>query len=299
MSLPRFYIEPQRWQPDEPVLTGSEAHHARDVLRLKAGDEAILFNGVGQALRGEVVDARRGEVRFRPIEGFESEPRSCHITLAQCIPKGKNMDLIVQKAVELGAAEIVPLISERTVVSLDGGKDASKKLAKWQQIAIEAAKQCGQSWVPEIHQPSRLDEFLGGRRSEDGGRKGKDWAKSGAPSSAREGDSHSSPIRRSLALPGTDCRLPTADLRLIASLQPDALHLKEVLREYEAKHEARPVRVTMLIGPEGDLMEAEYAAARAAGFQPITLGSIILRVETAAIYCLSVLSYELLSRGKR
>ena len=86
---------------------------------------------------------------------------------------------------------------------------------------------------------------------------------------------------------------------MVASLQLDALHLKEILRNYEAKHEARPNRVTVLIGPEGDFTPAEYAEASEAGFQPITLGAIILRVETAAIYCLSVLSYELLGEENR
>ena len=85
------------------------------------------------------------------------------------------------------------------------------------------------------------------------------------------------------------------DLRLIGSLQPDAQHLKKILANYSSEHQHRPQSVLMLIGPEGDFTPAELALARRHGCQPITLGPIILRVETAAIYCLSVLSYELLA----
>src|SRR5205085_1040751 len=87
-------------------------------------------------------------------------------------------------------------------------------------------------------------------------------------------------------------------LRLIGSLQSDALHLKRVLAEYESEHEFRPTSVLMCIGPEGDFTPAELNLARSHGCRPITLGPIILRVETAAIYCLSVLSYELLAERR-
>src|ERR1700720_1201475 len=79
--------------------------------------------------------------------------------VGQRIPKGKNMDLIIQKAVEIGAAEIAPLISERTIVDLDK-KEAEQKQAKWQQIAIEAAKQCGQNWLPQVNAARKLKDFF-------------------------------------------------------------------------------------------------------------------------------------------
>src|SRR6202008_4080762 len=80
-------------------------------------------------------------------------------TLGQAIPKGKNMDLIVQKAVEIGAAEIAPIISDRTVVRLDE-ENAAAKQSKWQTIAIEAAKQCGQNWLPQVHVPQTMSQFF-------------------------------------------------------------------------------------------------------------------------------------------
>ena len=84
------------------------------------------------------------------------------------------------------------------------------------------------------------------------------------------------------------------DLRLIGSLQPDAIHLRKILNEYADQHLDRPKNVLMMVGPEGDFTPAELALAKSHGCNPITLGPIILRVETAAIYCLSVLSYELM-----
>jgi len=245
----RFYLSPEHWDPSALTLRGTEAHHARDVLRMKRGERAVLFNGRGREITAEIVDLARDEVRLRKLQENETPPLRCRITLAQAIPKGKNMDLIVQKAVEIGAAEIVSLISERTIVDLDA-KEAEQKKAKWQQVAIEAAKQCGQNWLPTVHAPRKLKDFFS--------------------------------------------QAGSFDLPLIGSLQPDAIHLKKILSDYIDQHRDRPTNVLMLVGPEGDFTPAELALAKTHGCLPITLGPIILRVETAAIYCLSVLSYELM-----
>jgi 16S rRNA (uracil1498-N3)-methyltransferase len=259
----RFYVAPEDWNPDALILRGGEAHHARDVLRIKRGDRVVIFNGLGREITGEIVDFPQSEVRLRKLVETATPALRCRITLAQAIPKGKNMDLIVQKAVEIGAAEIIPLISERTVVEL-GSTKAKKKQDKWQQLAVEAAKQCGQNWLPEVHLPRSLKDFF--------------YVATGP---------------RPLQTSHSD--VATAhDLRLIGSLQPDALHLKKVLADYTRRHGDRPARVLMLVGPEGDFTPAELALAKTHGCLPITLGPIILRVETAAIYCLSVLSYELM-----
>ena len=263
MSVHRFYLSPENFNSDALILSGPEAHHARDVLRMKQGDRAVLFNGRGGEITAEIRTIDSVQITLGKLHESETPPLKCQITLGQAIPKGKNMDLVVQKAVEIGATEIAPLISDRTVVRL--GRDESKqKQAKWQQVAIEAAKQCGQNWLPHVHPPRKIPEFF---------------------SSVDAGD------RRSLD--GSDARRP--QLRLIGSLQSDAQHLKKILAEYADVHGAPPVNVLMLIGPEGDFTPAEISLARSHGCRPITLGPIILRVETAAIYCLSVLSYELLN----
>jgi 16S rRNA (uracil1498-N3)-methyltransferase len=247
----RFYVSPENWNPGALALSGSDAHHARDVLRLRVGEKLVLFNGQGHEITAEIADFSAEEISLRRLHEAETPPLRCRIVLGQAIPKGKNMELIVQKAVEIGAAEIVPIISDRTIVQVDS-ESAAQKQSKWQQIAIEAAKQCGQNWLPRVHMPKKLTELFSAAAVE------------------------------------------SFDLRLIGSLQPDAQHLRKILADYSTEHQHRPGSVLMLVGPEGDFTPAELALARRHGCRPITLGPIILRVETAAIYCLSVLSYELL-----
>ncbi|MGC3990013.1 MAG: 16S rRNA (uracil(1498)-N(3))-methyltransferase [Chthoniobacteraceae bacterium] len=246
----RFYIPPASWKTEPLQLDAAEAHHALDVLRFKIGDRVAIFNGEGTEATVEIYAIGRNSVDVRILQQSKSHPLACRITLAQAIPKGKNMDLIVQKATELGAAEIVPLLSERTVVQVDGG-DSAKKQQKWQAVAIEAAKQCGQNWLPSVTKPQTPKEFF-----------------------------HAN---------------PRYDLLLIASLQPDARHLKQLLKETREVTGKSVESVLVLIGPEGDFTPAEISLAKGYGCQPITLGPIVLRTETAAIYSLSVLGYELLS----
>jgi 16S rRNA (uracil1498-N3)-methyltransferase len=247
----RFYISPEDWNPGALGLAGAEAHHARDVLRMRVGEKLVIFNGRGREITAEIVDVGSDQIGLRKLHEAETPPLQCRIVLGQAIPKGKNMDLIVQKAVEIGATEIAPIISDRTIVQVDS-ESAAQKQWKWQQIAVEAAKQCGQNWLPHVHAPRKLSEFFSAAAAE------------------------------------------SFDLQLIGSLQPGARHLKQVLAEYSNEHQRPPRSVLMLVGPEGDFTPAELALARRHGCQPITLGPIILRVETAAIYCLSILSYELL-----
>src|SRR6186997_191949 len=157
----RFYVSPENWDPRGLALRGSEAHHARNVLRMQAGDKLVLFNGEGRELTAEITNVADHEIRLRKLHESEMAPLRCRIVLGQAIPKGKNMDLIVQKAVEIGAAEIAPVISDRTIVRLDED-DAAQKQTKWQTIAIEAAKQCGQNWLPDVQTPRRLAQFFAG-----------------------------------------------------------------------------------------------------------------------------------------
>jgi 16S rRNA (uracil1498-N3)-methyltransferase len=264
----RFYISPENWNPDAFALTNAEAHHARDVLRLKSGDKLVVFNGRGREITAEIVDLAKDEIRLRKLHEAETPSLRCRITLGQAIPKGKNMDLIVQKAVEIGAAEIAPILSDRTVVHVDL-ESAAQKQAKWQQVAIEAAKQCGQNWLPQVRAARKLKDFFS------------DVDSVAAVSDRRVNSADAQ-------------RGPLQELRLIGSLQSDARHLKKILADYSSEHGRLPASVLMLVGPEGDFTPAELALARSHGCQPITLGPVVLRVETAAIYCLSILSYELL-----
>jgi 16S rRNA (uracil1498-N3)-methyltransferase len=244
--MARFYIAPAAWNVDRLTLDPSESHHCLDVLRMKPGDRATVFDGRGHEATVEIASTAKGRVNLKVLHHSKSPELACEIILGQAVPKGKNMDLIIEKATELGAAAIIPLMSERTVVRLDPDEALDKK-NKWQRVAIEAAKQCGRNWLPEVRKPISPKTFF------DGGEK--------------------------------------FDLMLIGSLQPGAQHIKTVLSEHSGAN--APRRVLVLVGPEGDFTPAEISLAKGAGCLPITLGPIILRTETAAMYCLSVLSHEL------
>jgi 16S rRNA (uracil1498-N3)-methyltransferase len=210
----------------------------------------VLFDGRGNEATAQIVSADKRQATLSILHRGKSAAVGCRLTLAQAVPKGKNMDLIIEKAVELGAAEIAPLLSERTVVQLDVDEAASKR-EKWQTVAREACKQCGQNWLPEVAAPVTPKTFFEQRRPK--------------------------------------------GLLLIASLQADARPIKEVLANYAEQQGRQPAEVTILVGPEGDFTPAEIGLAKSHGCQPVTLGPIILRTETAAIYCLSVLGHELFS----
>jgi 16S rRNA (uracil1498-N3)-methyltransferase len=244
----RFYISPEQWSLKPLALDESEAHHCIDVLRLGVRARVVVFDGRGSEITAEITAIEKGAVHLKELIAAKSEPLRCAITLAQAIPKGKNMDLIIQKATELGVTRIVPLVSDRTVVQLEEG-ELAKKRGKWKQVAIEAAKQSGQDWLPEILEPITPKQFFS------------------------EFDRY--------------------ELPLVASLQNDARSFKKVLANFREQHGRRPTSALILIGPEGDFTPAETSRAISAGCIPVSLGPTVLRTETAAIYSLSVLAYEL------
>jgi 16S rRNA (uracil1498-N3)-methyltransferase len=229
----------------QPTLGAAEAHHVLHVLRLKVGDTLNVFDGRGHEAQCAIAEISKDTVRLNVLTQSTTPALPCRITLAQAIPK-KSMDLIVQKATELGVATIAPLVSDRTLVKLD---DDSRKMGRWREIALESCKQCGNNWLPEIQPPQKACDFLGA--------------------------------------------LPNAELKLIASLQPDAKPLKTILSVASAPGHSSTSSVLILIGPEGDFTPAELNLAKSAGCLPLTLGPLVLRAETAAIYALSILNHEL------
>ena len=230
------------------MLDESEAHHCIDVLRLGVGSRVVVFNGRGSEITAEILALEKGRVHLKELISARAEPLRCAVTLAQAIPKGKSMDLIIQKATELGVAKIVPLLSDRTVVQLQED-ELNKKREKWEQVVIEAAKQSGQDWLPEIAGPITPKQFF--------------------------------------------AEFDRYELPLVASLQNDARSFKKVLAHFREQHGRRPRSALILVGPEGDFTPAETSWAKSAGSIPVSLGPIVLRTETAAIYSLSVLAYEL------
>jgi 16S rRNA (uracil1498-N3)-methyltransferase len=244
----RVHCLPPVADPAEITLSADESHHLVAVNRAAKGATVVAFDGKGSEWICELADADKRAARLKVRFAQKAKPLPWRITLGQALPLGAAMDSIVRKATEIGVSLIVPLESERTQVHLDGDR-SEKKIEKWQTAALEAAKQCGNPWLPEIGPVTPASAFMASAKG--------------------------------------------YDLKLIASLQPGAKPLKSVLEQFRAAQNRAPRNVLWLIGPEGDFTQAEMGVSRGSGFEPITLGPLVLRCETAAVYALSVLSYEL------
>ncbi len=247
-AVHRFYLPPELCRADAFSLSESDAHHAVKVLRLREGDEVTVLDGVGGVMECTIRTAGKRDVVVAVKHRIQTPALACRIHLIQAIPKAKLMESIIQKSTELGVARIMPLLAERVVTHLDG-EGAEAKAAKWQQVAIEAIKQCGQPWLPKVEPPQSPAEWL------------------------KRGDS--------------------AELALVGALRPGSRHPRAFFESFIHEHGRKPQDVAIWIGPEGDFTPAELDAAEAAGAKPITLGPLVLRVETASIYCLSVVNYEM------
>ena len=244
----RAYCQPNEPAPAEIRLSPEESHHLVTVNRCSRGDPVVAFDGHGREWVTECVDASKSATVLRVKEARPAASREFSITLAQALPKGATMDAIVRQATEVGAARIIPLISERTQVHLDGDR-AEKKVEKWRTTAVEAAKQCGNPWLPEIAPIQNFAIFISGAKE--------------------------------------------YDLKLVASLHAGPTTLKKALATFSHKHGHAPRSALWLVGPEGDFSSAEMTAAISAGFVPVTLGPLVLRSDTAAIFALSTLCHEL------
>lgn len=145
---------------DKMVVAGGEAHHMLRVLRLAAGDQVVVVDPVGQAAVARITQASDTEV-FLSMETMLEEEREAPITirLAQGLPKSDKMDFIVQKAVELGISEIIPMEADTSVVRYDAAKQQNRR-ERWQKIAAEAAKQCQRTIVPNVAAVQELAKLL-------------------------------------------------------------------------------------------------------------------------------------------
>ncbi len=246
----RFYLPPHECHTDFLTLTGGEARHAAEVLRIRPGKDAAILDGEGREFLCRVEAVERKKIQLKILQTSVSPAPDCLITLVQAIPKGKIMDSIIQKATELGVWRIIPLLSERVTTHLEG-ESVERKAEKWRQTAVEAIKQCGQRWLPIVEPPIPLPALLG--------------------------------------------RAEKYELALVGSLQGGARHPREYFLAYEREHRRRPASVVAWIGPEGDFSPGEVESIEKSGARPMTLGPLILRSETAALYTLSIINYELSS----
>lgn len=145
---------------DTVTITGDDARHLMYAMRAKAGDEVILVDDTGAVGRMELMGFTADSVTMRLVERLEADTEPpIDLVLAQCLPKGDKLELVIQKAVELGAVAVQPLASRNCVVRYDAKKVAAKQ-KRWQKIAEEAAKQCGRTRVPEVLPVQPLADWL-------------------------------------------------------------------------------------------------------------------------------------------
>jgi 16S rRNA (uracil1498-N3)-methyltransferase len=160
MRIPRIFTDLTLSCDSSVVLDGSAARHLSSALRMKVGQEITLFNGQGGEYAGELTEVGKNKVSAKVVEYRDIDRESglkLHLVIG--VSRGERMDLIVQKATELGVAEITPLFTERTEVKLSGER-LEKKIRHWQQVAISACEQCQRNLVPRINSPSTLDQWL-------------------------------------------------------------------------------------------------------------------------------------------
>ena len=251
----RFYAPPDAFAPDGAtvVLAREETLHLLNVLRLKAGDEAFVFDGAGREYACIVAGGggRRAQTLTLEVRG-EVEPQRpespLDLTLAVALLKGEKFDLVVQKATELGVRRIVPVATKRADVRLRGeGRDApSDRVARWRRLALEAAKQSGRARLPEVCAPVEFASLLA--------------AEAGAAGVNEE--------------------------RRLFFTERGGRGLSETVQEWQ-----RPAKLSALVGAEGGWDDEEIERASDAGWLAVTFGGRVLRAETAAIVVTGLLQH--------
>ena len=249
-KLPRFYCPSALNTGEDLSLPAGTARHVQ-VLRLQPDHEITLFNGQGGEFKAVVTHMGRSEVSVRVGEHHPVERElNIQVHLWSSITANERMDWLLEKATELGAATLLPITAERSVLKLKGER-ADKKLAHWQAIAVASSEQCGRNRVLQVGTPVNLFQAIA--------------QLSFAPSQA---------ARWVLSLaPGT------------RSLQ-EMMQTLKTSKDGEAKRG----EIILLSGPEGGLSPSEEAQAIAAGFVPVSLSHRVLRAETAPVAVLSALS---------
>lgn len=249
-----FFVEPYQIHREEIEIVGSDVNHIRQVLRMHEKEQIMVRDGYGHTYLCEITALLEDRILAKIVEAKEvlSELPS-PVWLFQCLPKGDKMELIIQKAVELGAVKIVPVASARCVVKLDAKRENNKR-KRWNLIAESAAKQSGRGMIPEVLPVQGLAEAL------------------------------------SMAKKLDVCLIPyeCAEELLTEAHKTPMQQTKEVIGQIQ-----RGQSVGVFIGPEGGLEKAEVEKAIETGAKPITLGKRILRTETAGLSILSVLMFHL------
>lgn len=267
IHLPALADQPSPPVPSDPLpLDEPAAHHLLRVLRRGIGDEIEVFDGQGRCWRAQVAATKPATVTLQAALPAEPPPR-LRLGLAQCLSTAEKMDWTIEKAVELGVSHIVPLLSARSVVKLDGAR-AEKRVQHWQRLVVAAAMQCGRSRLPEIAPIQPVVTWL---------------ASLPAPQ-AHE--------RRWVLSPLAESSLMAQASALAAQTGTPLAWDQDQPIDAAASEAATPT-AWLLCGPESGLAETEVEQALAQGWQPALLGPRVLRTETAGLVGLTVLQAAL------
>ena len=160
MTIPRFY-HPETMEPGQlVVLTGDHVHYARHVLRMRRKDHLDLIDGRGFEYHARIYGLNADQLAVEILEKKRVRDPSVRITLCQSLLKSDKMDFIVQRGVELGVNTVIPFVSSRSIVRLTD-ETAAARIRRWQNIAAEAARQCGRSAIPEVRTVATYRDMLG------------------------------------------------------------------------------------------------------------------------------------------
>lgn len=254
----RFFIDAARIRDSHIDICGEDAVHILRVLRLGPGDPVELCDGAGTDYSAIIIEAGKDGLRAKLREGSPSkgEPKT-KVTLYQGIPKGPKMDIIIQKCVELGIYRIVPLDTARTITNLSEVKKADKRVARWQKIAEEAAKQSKRGVIPRVDMPRAYSQVI-------------------------ESATHD------LKLFLWEDERETGLKKYLVNNQYGAHGACTASIE---EHGVQGVDIGLVIGPEGGFDHDEVTLAKGEGWQTITLGPRILRTETAGFATLASIMF--------
>lgn len=257
----RFYIQPEQIIDGRILISGMDVNHIKNVLRMKLGEKIIVCNGEGMDYICEIISLEKEEIWAKELSHSPTDTElPIKITLFQGIPKKDKMELIIQKAVELGASELVPVAMKRCVAKLEDSKKEIKKRKRWQAIAEAAAKQSGRGIIPIIKPSMSYAQAL---------------------EQAVAMDLILIPYEQALGMKHTK-----EIFQRVAELAVSAQ--RNIFEEKPAKFS-----IGIFIGPEGGFEPEEIEAAKAVKAEIISLGKRILRTETAGLSVLSMLMYEI------
>jgi len=155
----RCYVPPADWSNELIALSQEEAHHAVHVLRAKVGQPVKVFDGCGREGITEIKELKRNRVTLKMVQQSTKPKPRVALTLVQALTREQRLDFILQKATELGATTIVPVLTEHAIARIRPGEEEARH-HRWQRIVLNAAKQCGAVWMPDVQPLVKMQTFL-------------------------------------------------------------------------------------------------------------------------------------------